>query len=257
MPAPLPTAPAWAQTGEVEPLLDRSRALALFRSAGLAVDSADVVYLRLKPGESAMVGFLFGGRDEQGCPFVLPGYVRTFADGRAGAVVRKWERKRVHPTALGDGVRALPGGRSVLCLFPNDGRLGALPQVAPMGKLKRILRALPGITGDGARILARESRVQTVRYKPERRWIAAGDLRLRPEAGRRRRRRVFLRLFPDGRGQRIERVVGSLRAAGLGGRVPRPLGCAAGGRLQVEEAVAGEELLGPIYAGRAPAEQVA
>ena len=84
----------------VDLLLHHARALQLFRESGLRIDSADLFYSRFKPGQNAMLGFLFSGRDESGAPIVLPGYVRTFADGRARTLIDKWESKKIRTTPL-------------------------------------------------------------------------------------------------------------------------------------------------------------
>jgi len=251
--------PACADLGDLPRLLDPSALLFLLLQGGIRLTRVDVDYLRLKPGEVALVGIRAEGSDRDGGPTACRGYVRTYHDARrAEAAAAKWERMRPHPSPLGPGVTLLPGGRSVLFLFPNDLRLRGLRFIADMEKLKRTLADVRDLAAGGWRVRGRKSAMEPVRYKPERRFIARLDLGLRNDAtGAKGRRLAFLRFFADDRGRRIEAIADSLAALGGDPIVPTPLGCALAGRIFVEEGIEGPEILGSIRDDSTLAHEVA
>lgn len=248
------TTASWARLGDLEALLDPAQAAALMSAAGLRVHHVRPDYIRLKPGAGALVGFQLAGTDAAGRSCTLPGYARTHPGDRAAEIARKWRSLRPTDTPLGSGITLLPGGRSVLFLFPNDARLRGLRFVAGMEKLKRELTPLAVLGGRGLRVRGRRSHLEPVRYKPERRYIARARLALiHDPTGRKEDLDVFIREFPDSRGARVAAVAAALGSCGQGPRVPRALGTLRGGRLFVEERVAGEPLLPLVLSGQADA----
>lgn len=250
--------PAIHRLGDLDRLLSEEAALTLLREAGLPLDDVRTDYLRLKPGIGALVGFQLEWTDRRGEINTIPGYVRTFAGGQAREIAGKWLRLRPTQTPLGQGVRLLPGGRSVLFLFPNDARLRGLGWMARMDKLKRILGGLEEFGARGLRVRGRRSTLVPVRYKPERRFIGSATLSLfHDDPAKRLQRDVFLRFFPDSRGEQIARVATVLRRRGGASLLPRPLGSLLGGRLFAEERVFGEEALAAVLDGRGDATAIA
>lgn len=238
-----------APTG-AEPLLSAEGATELLRRSGVPVHRADPDYVRMKPGAGMLVSYRIRGRSPDGETVELPGYVRVLDPGRAAAVTRKWRTMRPAATPLGPGFRALADGRTLLFLFPTDARLRDLRAVTQRSKLKRILGELPGVADHGRRVRGRRSPVTPVRYKPERRFIASGDLAV-TDGQQAWRVGVFLRLFPDARGHRLAALAAAVRAGPGPSPVPRPLGAVLHGRLFVEERVAGRELLDAVLDGSA------
>jgi aminoglycoside phosphotransferase (APT) family kinase protein len=250
--------PARHRLGDLYRLLSEEAALTLLRESGLPLDDVQTDYLRLKPGIGALVGFQLEWTDRRGEINTIPGYVRTFAGGQAREMAGKWLRLRPTQTPLGQGVRLLPGGRSVLFLFPNDARLRGLGWIARMDKLKRILGGLEEFGARGLRVRGRRSTLVPVRYKPERRFIGSATLSLfHDDPAERLQRDVFLRFFPDARGEQIARVATVLRRRAGASLLPRPLGSLLGGRLFAEERVFGEEALTAVLDGRGDATAIA
>lgn len=248
----------WETIGDLELLLRRESLRQLLEDSGVPVEKVACDYIRFKPGIGALLGLRLDLKTAPGEVISLPGYIRTHPAGRASQLIRKWHVGRTVPTDVGDGVRLLAGGKSVLFLYPNDARIRGLRFVADKDKLKRLLGELDCFGGDEWRIRARKSNLRTVRYKPERRLIMLCRLGLKNDrTGERQQREVFLRFFADRRGRQIARLTRTLREQAVGRFVPLPLGSTSGGRLFVEEAVNGKEILCDVLAGRGDPEPVA
>ncbi|HEX2030079.1 MAG TPA: phosphotransferase [Actinomycetota bacterium] len=240
-----PGAPAAA-----EALVSPEGATELLRRSGVPVERAEPDYVRVKPGGGMLVGYRLRGRGPDGEAVEVPGYVRAVGPARAAAVAAKWATMRPAPTPLGPGFRLLADGATVLFLFPTDARLRDLRAVAERSKLKRILAELPGFGDRGRRVSGKRSTIAPVRYKPERRFIAAADLTV-TDGDQAWRLGAFLRLFPDARGRRLAELAEAIRTGAGASLVPRPLGAVLGGRLFVEERATGRELLDELLDGTA------
>lgn len=242
---PVPVPPPWDAKPELLALLAPD-------AGGLLADVAphERGAVRLKPGGEALVAFTFRGRDRDGKPATLDGYVAVLGRARAAAVAGKWARLRPVAGPSGPGVRLLPGGGSVLFLFPNDRQLRGLRFVAGIDKVKRTLAGLPAIAEGGWRVRGRRSVLTTVRYKPERRFIARARLELKNDgSGAAASLPAFLRFYADDRGRRIDALARALREQGLGAEVPEPLGALVHGRLFVEREVEGRTLHAALLSG--------
>ncbi len=238
-------------------LLGGQTLTSLLVGSGVPIESARATYLRVKPGAGVLVALDLVHRIDDGERITTPGYLRVHPPQRAAELAKKWHAGRAVPTPLGDGVRILDDGCSVLFVFPNDAQVRGLRFVAQPDKLKRLLGELPAIGGAGFRVRGRASTFTRVRYKPERRLILRGQLALRNDAtGADAERAVFVRFFTDTRGERLQRLMLCLRGAGLDSSVPEPLGAVAGGRMFVETEVPGRELF-DLAGGAAAAEPVA
>ncbi|MBW3649604.1 MAG: aminoglycoside phosphotransferase family protein [Actinobacteria bacterium] len=246
----------WGNLAELHRLLSPVPARSLLVDAGIDVTAVDPGYLRLKPETGALVGLTIEGRGSQGEHVRLPAYVRTTTGERAAALAAKWGRAK-GPTPLGPAVRLLPGGQSVLFLFPADARLRELSWVMKMPKLKRRLGGLDALGPPGFVVSGRRSSLELLRYKPERRIVARANLRLSGSDGWRLRRAVILRYFSDKRGVALAGAADRVRSSSLGPLVPKPLGTLFEGRLFFEEEVSGVELATAVLNGGAEAEPVA
>jgi aminoglycoside phosphotransferase (APT) family kinase protein len=225
---------------DLDALLIPQAAAERFRAAGLAVDYVEANYVRLKPGMNALVGYLLHGKDGDGGSVTLPGYARTFADGKAQILAQKWTGGRAVETALGPGAALLRGGRTFLFVFPNDHGLRRLRKILGTANLESALRNIPGFQGERVRV----HELTAVRYKPERRFIASVELEFpRLEFDRDERRRFFMRFYPDGRGARIAETARVLQAHAGNALVPTPVGTVLDGRLSLEEEIRGDDIL--------------
>jgi aminoglycoside phosphotransferase (APT) family kinase protein len=229
--------PPSASAGDLTDLLDPEAAAALISGAGLRVTSVEPTYLRLKVGRSALVGCTLHGADTDG-DVQIDAYARTFAGQEAQTIAAKWSGQRAVSTPLGPGVALLPGERTVLFQFPNDGALRHLAAVSTPARLRRLLVDLPEF--DGWRVQARRSSVRPIRWKPERRFVAGAHLRLVHDGrGDRNERELHLRWFPD---RRATELSGTARHLGRHGvPVPPQIGVADQGRLQLERSLPGHD----------------
>ena len=135
-------AQSWLEIGDLAALLDAEERLRLLVDSGVPVVRAEATYIRLKPGSGALVGLELRLSTPAG-EISLPGYVRTHAPARAAELARKWHSGRAVSTPVGDGVRLLQGGQSVLFLFPNDARIPGLRFIAEAPAVAREIAA-PG-----------------------------------------------------------------------------------------------------------------
>ena len=232
----------WDDVGDLRRLLDPESLTALLRGGEVPATSAFADHLRLKASVNALVGI----RVDTGSG-LLPGYVRTYSDAaQAERTADKWRRMRVDPTTLGPGVRLLPGGASVLFLFPNDARVRRLRLL--LGRPRRLARLLGGLDGLGqGHIALGRASFEVLRYKPERRVVAAAHLVVDDA-----RRHAVFRLRADGAGPDLSEVTRRMYGI-LGARVPRPLGALFDGALVAEDHVPGPGLAASVRGGRGDA----
>jgi hypothetical protein len=231
-------------------------AIALFREAGLNVSSVERTFARIRQDvgtrapKAATVAFEFRGQGRDGSDVVLPGYVRLSLNGETQELLERWSGDSATQTPFGAGVRLLPTERSLLFLFPNDDGLRGLDVMNNPSELRAALGELEDLKAHGWHITADETCFETVRYRPERRFLARGRLGLEDVLGNRSTRDVFIRYFPDDRGERIAQCVSSLLSGGDFSYVPRPLGALLDGRLFVEELIDGEGFFPAFRSGR-------
>ena len=239
-----------AGLGDLPWLLDPGGGLALLTEAGLDVNDVQTNYLRLKPGGGALVGVTVHHRGGS-----LPGYIRTGSGRRCAEVAAKWSRLGVPDTPLGRAVVVHPGGRSLICLFPADAALRRLPGVVAPDTLKRLLASLPILRDADRRVSGRASHLHPLRYKPERRFVARLDARVRAEGGRPQRSAWVLRYLGGQRGTATAAAAGALYRSGA--PVPEPLGVLMGGQLLVEAHIPGRELAESLPGDGAAAQALA
>ena len=197
-----------------------------------------VDYVRFKPGTSCLLGFGHGGTDT-GSGL---GYLKVFLSGDPEECFRKYRAREKH-----DGwVALLPELRAVFFRFPLDRHVIGLPSLAEPSRLKHVLHdAVPDLSPEIERVRARKSRVEVLKYKPERRCIVRADLGTkRADTGEKAQRRIVAQAYGDETGPRVFQLMKHLDdlTAGRGGtlRVPRPLGWHPERRVLVQEWRPGE-----------------
>ncbi len=236
---------------DLDALLISGLAAERFREAGLRVDRVEPNYVRLKPGTNALIGYK-AHRDAEGERLTVPIYVRTFANGKARILGRRWDERRAVPTALGPGARLLRTERSVVFVFPNDDGLRGLHRIVS-NELEDALQELLGVRMHRRVIKS----LVPIRYKPERRFIASCVFGPKDgPTGPEDEERFYLRFFPDGRGNRIVGTAHLLQAHAGYRVVPTPVGTVLDGRLSLEEEVQGVEILRAILDRRTDAAEL-
>ncbi|MGH3089945.1 MAG: phosphotransferase family protein [Rubrobacteraceae bacterium] len=141
------------------------------RVPGLEVDSARVAYLKYKPGTNCLTAYKIGvgGRE-------VDVYARTFGLDVEAKIGKALERESV-PSVPGPGRVVFEDRAIVANFFPNDDELRSLKKLASLedrrNLLKRIAPDLPEI---------RDGELRTLRYKPERRYVARVEVDGEPRA---------------------------------------------------------------------------
>lgn len=208
------------------------------RGLGILAGGPAVTYVRYKPGIDCVLGLEMRTGDGA----LHRGYLKSFLRDDPAVCLRKYESR-----SRGDGWAMLvPELAAVYFHFPLDRSLAGLWYLASPDRLKHSLHAhVPSITDDGWRVRARKSRVEVVKYKPERRCIVRADLSLvRDGRADRSRRAVVAQAYADDRGAIVHRAMErvALRAGETEEgelRVPAPLGWDASHRILYQEQVEG------------------
>lgn len=145
-------------------LLDDERLAAALDDAlpGAGLRAAEATYVRYKPGTACIVACRLTLADQQ-----LDAYVRL--ERRASYdKLSKHVRKAIAPSAVGRGAVLLASLPAALYPQPNDRRVAALSQLADDGRRRSLLTAaLPEHPALWS------ARLQPLRWKPERRFVAA------------------------------------------------------------------------------------
>jgi streptomycin 6-kinase len=143
-------------------------------------------------------------------------------------------------------VELSPDELAVFFRFPLDRSVRGLRFVTDVNRLKHLVHAATAdFAADGLRVRGKRSRVELLKYKPERRCIVRAVLGVRDErTGVRGERLVVAQANGDDSGAEVVRVLQHLQdRAGSGAlRSPRPLGYNAENRVLLIEWVDGTEL---------------
>ena len=214
-----------------ETLMEPEGVLSLMKRAGLKVSEAHPEYLRHKPGESAVVGCSFtttGGRRTRG-------YIRWYADpARSAVALAKSLSLRPRPGTLRVGTIALDGN-TILHEFPNDDRLRHLRWYSDPRKLKRVLVPGEGVVPPGGCLSGSRTRVEVLRYNPERRVV----VRIDPATAAAELPPVLLRYSTSPEAVAMNRLSARLIARGV--PTPEPLTVTGEGRVGITRFVPGIE----------------
>ncbi|MFQ5415421.1 MAG: phosphotransferase family protein, partial [Myxococcota bacterium] len=126
----------------------------------VAMEAPRQIYTRYKPGTACLVGYRLVVR---GVPIVV--HAKAYRRD-AGEKFEKACRRPAVATMLGAGKAVLREANVVVSVFPNDAVLRKLCRLEDPAALERILTTvLPDGCGHG------RASVQTLRYKPERRFV--------------------------------------------------------------------------------------
>lgn len=126
----------------------------------LAGSTAEISYLRYKPGRSCLVGYRIDtGRD------VVDVHAKAHRPD-ARDKLGKYRSRDGRPGALGFGYRVLDESALVIACFPNDRVLRTLPRLVDAAERRELLRKrLP------KQPTLWSAALQRLRYKPERRYV--------------------------------------------------------------------------------------
>ena len=126
----------------------------------LDIVDAEATYVRLKPPTSCLVGYRLTRGDGTG----IEAYVRTASDADAAKLRKAVDAARRR--AGHDAAAALLAPSTAVLIAPSDHELTAVVRLADPQQRRRVLeRALDRPVHEGWRI-------EPLRYKPERRWVA-------------------------------------------------------------------------------------
>ena len=125
------------------------------------VTSVKPRYVRYKPGVSCLVGYSI-----QTASGPVDAYARAHRAASSDKIAKVRQRASV-PSSLGQGIRVLSDTALVIYPFPNDHELRALTSLAePAARRELLGELLP----DDPTLWA--GTLQTIRYKPKRRYVA-------------------------------------------------------------------------------------
>ncbi len=135
---------------------------------GADVRGAELTYLRYKPTLNCLAAYRLQLPETR-----LLVYAKAYGSDAAAKLHKLEERKSV-PGPLGAGRIVLPGPRISVCAFPNDNKLPILARLQSDTRRRRLLaQLLP------QRSEFWDARIETLSYKPERRYVG----RLRSPSG--------------------------------------------------------------------------
>jgi Ser/Thr protein kinase RdoA (MazF antagonist) len=144
-------------------VLDPEAFLYALRAAlpGVPIDSATATYVRYKPGMNCLVAYRLsvGGVE-------IDSYAKAHRPDAREQFQKALERPGVDGP-LGKGRIVLPGEAIVISIFPNDSELKVLYRLDETEMWSRLLRRVFTHRPD-----LWEARLQGIRYKPERRYVA-------------------------------------------------------------------------------------
>ncbi len=202
------------------------------------VESARVVYLKYKPGTNCLAAYKVGvgGRE-------FDVYAKTFGPDAEAKIEKAFQRKSV-PGPLGTGRIVLAERAMSVAFFPNDDRLRQLGKLSEdrSGVIKRLVPDRPELWN---------GELSTLRYKPERRYVARVSVDGEPRATlklyreedyrtTRRNAEAFNKAFKTTGPFRVAEMLGNSkkrRAVAFEWRAGRPLGEAIADPAQRMEAV--------------------
>lgn len=146
-------------------LLDTGAFLTRLQSVvpGVAIDSAELVYLRYKPGTNCLARYRL--QSDRG-----PVEIHAKAYGPdAREKIAKDRRRAAVPGPLDRGRWVFPEEKIVVSTFPNDAKLPSLLRLVDGACRDRLIRRVIGLPDAGQPLHASYS---ALAYKPERRFVA-------------------------------------------------------------------------------------
>lgn len=211
---PLPeTARLEGLAAAVDPARAQALLERLLAPPGAAILGCEPVYIRSKGEDGAVVAWrvaLAGA--VSGTTFVT---ARAASSARLEAEAGRFAGRAGEPAFLGLRPLALAAEEGLLLLaLPLDRALEALPALLDVRRFRRLLREETGWLGPGRRVSKSKSRVEPVRFKPERRAVVRWRLAIDGEEGA---TALYARLHagPPGRPRRAARAAAAARAAGV------------------------------------------
>jgi len=210
--------PARAGDGDLRPLVEREALEFVrresWRGVGPAPESASIAYVRWKPGISSST--CYEVQFEDGLTALVT--IKIYKASRIKHATREIIARR---GGDGDSDRLTPllfleGISACMWTFPVDPVLRGLERARDVRRIARQIDGLPGVAPWQMRL--RASRLETLRYKPERRAVQKLDARLRRGPEERSERTFVIRVHAPDDAREIHR-----RRTVAGGPVPVPL----------------------------------
>jgi Ser/Thr protein kinase RdoA (MazF antagonist) len=215
------------------------------------IRDCNITYLRYKPATSCIIAYtLQCSREIIGRSSQFRIYAKVYADDDYQIAVEKSRSHRWVTVLDSDPVIALPEIRAVLYLFPNDSIIDGLRILSDPRKIIRILyENYDRFPEKDWRISDKMLRVETVRYKPERRAVLHCKSRVfNRRTGDRDRIRAYLRLYGDDRGADVFTLQRHLHRLSKndGFKIPKPIAYLHERRLLMMKDLRGQPLLGSL-----------
>jgi aminoglycoside phosphotransferase (APT) family kinase protein len=230
---------------QVAHLIDPVLAGAHFRRSGMDVADVQPDYVRHKPGETTIISYRFHTTSGQ----VERGYAHWCEDpNRADEIWAKALTLKSRVTPLGTATQRLDR-HTVFYPFPSDARLRRMRWYTTPRKFERT--PLANLAPDCAPISSDASTIDVLRYKPERRVVAAIDL-VTVDAGS---RKLLVRYATGEGAYELAAIAHGLRAAGVA--TPEPLAQLEDGRVAVDEFIDGIELRSAVRSGEVQVDELA
>jgi tRNA A-37 threonylcarbamoyl transferase component Bud32 len=220
------------------------------------IERCDISYIRYKPSTSCIIAYtLQCSREIIGRSSQFRLYAKVYTDEDYQIAVEKSRSHRWVNIFDSDPVIHLPEQKAILYLFPNDPVIDGLRILSDPRKIQRLLYDnCPEFPESDWRISDRMLRIETMRYKPERRAV----LHCKTRVFNRRTEdqdkiRVYLRLYGDDRGAEVFELQRNLyrlaRNDGFG--IARPIVYLEGRRLLMMKDLRGKPLLGILKGAEA------
>ncbi len=179
------------------------------------VENCQVNYLRYKPQTTCLVGYAVTLKDNRSnASFEHLFYAKLYKDSDFNLARQKLEKRPYFSSNGVPPVSFWPDFNLVLFSFPNDRLLKSLKWVIEPHKLKRII--LPYFSQYDAswRVQDRNTRIEPVRYKPERRCVLRCKMKFKKDdTGEKTKEKFFVRVYTDNTGQVAHQLLERLNKA--------------------------------------------
>lgn len=219
------------------------------KDSRLEVQNCQVNYLRYKPQTTCLVGYTVTLKDSRSnTSFEHLFYAKLYKDTDFNLARQKLETRTYFSSNGVPPVSFWPDFNLVLFSFPNDRLLKPLKWVIEPHKLKRIVLPYFPQYDTSWRVQDRNTRIDPVRYKPERRCVLRCKMKFKKDdSGEKAKEKFFVRVYSDNTGkaahQLLDRLNKAVTVADKKINIPKVLGYNDQLKLLVISEVPGKPLL--------------